>query len=343
MILKGPDVRARSFVVPHSLPGELLTRRAPNGAGGANGAAAEDAGPMPEDLLARAQATLDAAVADAERIRAEATEQAANARAEAARLQDEAAQERDEAARLEAKARAEAERLLAQAQVELGRARAEAERLLAQAQARLDEAGEIIPTAAEARALLEEHTATAERLVAEAEARREAIFAAAREQGLEEGRAAGREEGARLAREEVLHDLELAHTIAANAKVERETLIADAEPHIVRLALDVAAKLIAREVEADADILKGLVTRALLKAAGDEPARLRLNPIAIDRLGDYLQVVTQRFAGRGVEVVPDATVEVAGAIVETRSGAVDARLSTQLAKVERTLLALAGE
>jgi flagellar assembly protein FliH len=318
MILKGLDIRARSLVVPHSLPRDLSSRRSSDG-----GAATAEPAPSPE-ALAAAQAVLDAAQVEAARIIAEATDS------------------RQEAMRLETEARASAERMLAQAQVELGRARAEAERLRAEAEARLVEAGEIIPTVAQARTLLEDNMAAAAQIVAEAEALRDSVLAEAREQGLEEGRAAGREEGARLAREELLHEIELAHSIAANARAERATLIADAEPHIVRLALDVTRKLIAREVEADPDVVKGLVTRALLKAPGDEPARLRLNPRTIEHLGDYLESVTRRFAGRGVEVVPDHTVEVAGAVVETRTGRVDARMTTQVDRVERTLLALAG-
>jgi flagellar biosynthesis/type III secretory pathway protein FliH len=41
--------------------------------------------------------------------------------------------------------------------------------------------------------------------------------------------------------------------------------------------------------------------------------------------------------------VPDITVEPAGVIVDTRTGTVDARLTTQLDKVERSLLSLTGE
>ena len=301
MILKGPDVRARSLVVPHSLAA-LSHRTARAGSGGAATAAASSAIASPG---------FDDAHAEAERI--------------------------------VARARAEAERLLAQAQVELGRAKAEAEQLLAQAKARLEEAGETITTAAEARRLLAEHTAEAQRVLEAAEADRKAIYDDAHAQGLEDGRRTGYEEGVQQARAELIEQLELAHGIAAQAVVDRASLIAAAEPEIVRLAVDVARKLVARDVEADPDILKGLLTRALLKAAGDGPVRLRLNPETIERLGAFLFDVTTRFAARGVEVVPDITVEPAGVIVDTRTGTVDARLSTQLDKVERSLLALTGE
>ncbi|HET7770528.1 MAG TPA: FliH/SctL family protein, partial [Chloroflexota bacterium] len=208
---------------------------------------------------------------------------------------------------------------------------------------RVEEAGEVITTLAEARQILAEHQADAAALVAEAEAQRQAIFDDARTTGHAEGHAAGYAEGAQAARDELTTELELAHGVAAQAKIDRATLIAAAEPEIVRLSMEVTRKLIAREVETDSDIVKGLVTRAMLKAAGDGPIRLRLHPDTIARVGAYLSDVSARFVSRGVEVVPDPTVEPAGAIVDTRTGSVDARLSTQLAKVESTLLSLTGE
>jgi flagellar assembly protein FliH len=240
-------------------------------------------------------------------------------------------------------AQAQAERLLAQAQVELGRAQAEAEQLREAAEARLAEAGEIITSAAEARRLLEEAKQQAAALIAEAEAQVEALQTSACEQGLEEGRLAGREEGARLAQEEVAHELELVHTMAAELLEARHDLMADAEPAIIRLALDVARTVIAREIEADPDILKGTLTRAMLKAAGEERLRLRLHPDDVARIGDYLDNLAARFAARGVEVLPDPLVGPAGIIVETRSGTVDARVETQLDKIERAMLAVVGE
>ena len=317
MILKGPDVRARSLVIPHVLPELSRSSRA---GGSEPGLAAALGVDSPQ--------------------RAAALE--AQALTERARLVAEA-----ESARILTKARAEAERLIAQAQaqaqVELGRAKVEAEQLVEQARVRFEEAGETITTLAEARQILVEHQADAAEIVAEAEAKRTAIFDEARAAGFEEGRAAGYAEGAQAAREELTAELELAHGVAAQAVVDRETLIAAAEPEIVRLAMEVTRKLIAREVDTDPDIIKGLVTRAMLKTAGDGVIRLRLNPETITRLGDYLSDISARFVSRGVEVVPDSAVEPAGAIVDTRTGSVDARLTTQVAKVEHSLLSLTGE
>jgi flagellar assembly protein FliH len=306
MILKGPDVRSRTLVVPHSFAGLTIpTIRTGNGGAPAAAAGADDA------VLPSPEAELESARAEAERVIAKAT--------------------------------AEADRLRAQAQVELGRATAEAEQLLAKARTQLEEAGETMTTLAEARQILVEHEAEAAQVVADAEAQRQEVFDTARREGYQPGHAAGYAEGAARARAELNDELERAFGIAAQAVIDRETLIAAAEPEIIRLAMDVARKLIAREVEADPDVLKGLVTRAMLKAAGDGTVRLRLNPDTIDRLGEFLADLVSRFASRGVEVIPDMTVEPAGAVVDTRTGSVDARLSTQLDKVERSLLALTGE
>ena len=239
--------------------------------------------------------------------------------------------------------RTDAERQLAQAQVALGRANAEAEQLRAQAKAQLDEVGETIATAAEARRFLEEAKQQAAALIAEAEGHVDALKQAANEQGLEEGRAAGREEGVRLAREELAHELEVAHQMAASLLEARHDLVASAEPAMLRLALDVARTVIAKEVEADPDVLKGTLTRAMLKAAGEERMRLRLHPDDVVRLGTYLDNLATRFSARGVDVVPDPAVGRGGVIVETRSGTVDARMETQVAKIEQSLLSVAGE
>lgn len=313
-ILKGPGVQARTLLVRNSYAERMQA------AAGVSAAAAaqQGAGRPPQSPAALLE----------------------EARAESARLLEFA---KREAARLAADAQAEANRLLGQAQVELGRAREEAESVRQQAQARLEEAGEIIETAAAARALLAQNQEAARELIAGAEAEISQSFTTAREEGLEEGQRAGREEGARLAREELQHELELAHGVAAQAKVDREQLLAAAEPAIIRLAIATARRIISREVELDPDITRGLLTRAMLKAAGDDRIRLRLNPKTIETLGDYLANMTARFADRGVEVVADPAVEPAGVIVDTRAGTVDAQVETQLANVERTMLALTGE
>ncbi|MBI3974211.1 MAG: hypothetical protein HY332_23280 [Chloroflexi bacterium] len=324
-VLKGPGVRARTLLVSSSVAG---AERAAWGIGGAAGAQGPPAR-SPQDVLDEAAQTLEVA-------RAEAAHTLVAARAESAALLEQAQREASRTV-------AEANRLLGQAQVELGRAHAEAGEVRRQADDRLAEAGEIVSTLAEARRHLEQSRAEAAGLLASAETEAAAALSAAHEAGLDEGRRAGHEEGARAAREELRAHLELAFGVAAQARVDREQLIADTEPTIIRLAVEVAQKVIARQVETDPDILRGLLVRAMLKSAGNDRIRLRLNPATIERLGDYLPSVARRFADRGVDVVADRSVEVAGAIVETRSGTVDASAGTQLSKIERTLLALTGE
>ncbi len=313
-MLKGPGVHARYLVVSSAL---AVPARGPAGTG-----------------------TIPRPPASAEERLAQATQALEAARAEGRRL-IEAAQA--EAQRILAAAEAEAARELAQAQVELGRARAEAESLRAAAEARLAEVEEIITTAAEARRLLAESQEQAAQAIAAAEAEAAAIRERARQEGYQEGRQAGYDEGARAAREELAQQLELAHAIAAQAVVDRRQLIAGAEPEIIHLAMHIARKIVAKEIAQDPDVLRGLVTRAMLKVAGNERMRLRLHPQTIETLGEYLSKVTARFAERGVEVVADPAVDPAGVIIDTRAGTVDGRVETQLQKIERTLLALTGE
>jgi flagellar biosynthesis/type III secretory pathway protein FliH len=137
--------------------------------------------------------------------------------------------------------------------------------------------------------------------------------------------------------------LERAFGVASAARVDRSRLVAGAEGAVIRLALDIARAVIAKEVVSTPDVMQGLLTRAMLKAAGDDRLRLRLHPGTIALLGDALTEVADRFAHRGVDVVADAGIAETGVVVDTRTGRVDAGVETQLARIEGALLDLAGD
>lgn len=278
-----------------------------------------------------------AAAAEAERLAAMEVLRAAHEQART--IKDEAEKE---AMRRLAVVQQEASRLLGQAQVELGRARAEAEDLHRQAQARLDQTGETISTAAEARKFLEQSRIDAEAFKIAAQQETAEAREAARRQGREEGFQAGHEAGAQTARNELLQELELVHGIAAQTRIDRAQIIADSEPEIVRLSLEIARKVIGREAQSDLSLVRTMLDRAISRAAGQDRVRVRLNPTTVDRLGMYLMSVAERYEHRGVDLVPDPAVAETGIIIETRSGAVDASVDTQVDAIGRTMLSLAG-
>ncbi len=100
----------------------------------------------------------------------------------------------------------------------------------------------------------------------------QAALRAAREEGFAAGRAEGLAEGVRQVEREALGPAAAALEEAAQALTAlRRHYLRAQRGLLVELALAVAARLLAREVEADRDALAGALERAL-EALGEEPA-----------------------------------------------------------------------
>ena len=234
---------------------------------------------------------------------------------------------------------AKAERLRVHAEVEalVATAKADTAETYAEAKRRVEEAGETILTLREAREYRAQQEREAEairaqalQVVADAEASADAIREAARAEGRQQGR------------DEIAEHIEVALQLAANAKVERAQLIAEAEPDVIGVAVEIARRIIHAEVQARPDFVQDMVSRALQRVTAQDGIRVRLNPETMRQLCDSLRRAAASYAERGVEVVGDESVERVGVIVETRRGTVDGRLETQLERVSSTFSGLAG-
>lgn len=152
----------------------------------------------------------------------------------------------------------------------------------------------------------------------------------ARQLGFREGEAAGR----RQAAGEVEPVLErLASALATVAEL-RSRVLRKAESDMVRLAMEIARRVLHRELTIDPRAIEGLVKVALDKLEAETICRVRVHPehegcvrACIDRLG----------RGSQVEIFSDPALERGGAIFETSRGSLDASLETQLKEIERGL------
>ncbi len=230
---------------------------------------------------------------------------------------------------------AKAERM--KAHVEIEATFAEARRRVDEARRQIEEAGETILTLREAHdfrarqeAEAESIKAQARQIVVEAEASAESIREAARVNGRQQGY------------DELAGHFEVVMRLAEGARVERAQLIAEAEPDVIGLAVEVARRIVLSEVQARPDVIRDMVARALQRVTAQDGVRVRLNPETIRQLGDGARRIASSYAERGIEVVPDDSVERVGVVVETRRGTVDGRLETQLARVSQAFSGLAG-
>jgi len=177
--------------------------------------------------------------------------------------------------------------------------------------------------------------AEAAKIVAEANAQADAI----RRQAEETGRRAGEQELERRLAEQLAPARAAIEQAAADIERNRQTWLSHWESAAVRLAAAMAEKIIRREMRDQPDITLALVREALELAAGSPNVRLRLNPKDHQVLGSQVRTLIDAMSSLGdAEVASDATVAEGGCRVETRFGAIDQQIQSQLRRMIEELV-----
>jgi flagellar assembly protein FliH len=165
---------------------------------------------------------------------------------------------------------------------------------------------------------------------AEFEAQVQMQLQVAYESGVREGGAAAREklEG------EVRRAVEQLAVSAAEVVASRADALRRAEADVVHLSIEIARRVLHRELSVDPAALGALVRAALEKLANQRVCRVRVH-------ADQEELVRATLAqlGRGseIDVISDGTQERGSAIFETESSSLDASIDTQLREIERGL------
>ncbi len=121
----------------------------------------------------------------------------------------------------------------------------------------------------------------------------------------------------------------------AQASVQREKLLQDAEPEIVQMVFQIAEKILGNAVAQGAVV--SVVKQALQEAIG-ERLTVRVNPNDLDKIREAepeLQAALQNI--KSLNTVADDAIEPGGCAVDTEVGTIDAQLSTQLAAIKKSL------
>jgi flagellar assembly protein FliH len=151
---------------------------------------------------------------------------------------------------------------------------------------------------------------------------------------------AARNEAAIEARTQCEHEFEM-HTFAERERVnllfveaerDRKRFLAEAETQLVRLALAVARKILAREAAADPMHLTAIVKAALTRIHDSSGSTLRVNPA---QLGAWTSLLSQ--TETDLQVIADEQLEDGSVTLETRIGHVELGIRAQMEEVERCM------
>ncbi|WP_158542276.1 FliH/SctL family protein [Lujinxingia litoralis] len=166
---------------------------------------------------------------------------------------------------------------------------------------------------------LDELRESAARELAQARAEAESIREEARAEGLRE------------ATVETLERLSM-------ARAEYDALLKRAEPDMVRLAFQIARRLIGEALEVAPQRVEAMVAQSLELVRGKRQLLLRVHPDDLQALRQAEERLSYVVGGASVHLQADEDVERGGCLIETESGQIDARLQTQLQVLQDALL-----
>jgi len=110
-------------------------------------------------------------------------------------------------------------------------------------------------------------------------------------------------------------------------------------PDILEISIDIAKKIIKKEVESDPQILVNTIIDVLKTVSKNEPKiNIRVNPQAALFVKDTLPTVTYQYGIEAkINIISDPSVEEGGCVFQTINGIVDASVDTQLEIIKKAL------
>lgn len=150
---------------------------------------------------------------------------------------------------------------------------------------------------------------------------------AIRESAVKEGYQAGMEQAS-----EELQQIRETFAVFMNAKQEVYEQIA---PDILEISVDIAQKIIKKEVSEDPQVLVNNIVDVLKSLSKDEnKIALRVNPVQVDVVKQQVpEILTIAGLDARVSVLADEEVSEGGCLVTTSNGVVDATVETQLSVI----------
>lgn len=150
---------------------------------------------------------------------------------------------------------------------------------------------------------------------------------------------AGLKEGKELAERGLINVFRALRSSSEAIHDLREKVLREAEDELINLIMQVARKVIIREVSQDATIFSEVVKNALAGLSARDEITVRISP------DDYLLATTGRkellqnqLLGDRLILKPDPSVTTGFCLVDTAMGTLDASLDGQLEQLYRTLL-----
>jgi flagellar assembly protein FliH len=161
---------------------------------------------------------------------------------------------------------------------------------------------------------------------------------AAREQGYSIGFEQGHMAGLAVAEASMNDSVQRLISLANHVHENHALFFRAAEREVVDLALQIAQKVVEREIENMPDLALSVIRAALEEMDARTAVRVRVSPDDEELLRRrWSQVVPPGIGADRIELQKDERVKSGGAVIETSHGEVDAQLESKLAQLGNAL------
>lgn len=127
------------------------------------------------------------------------------------------------------------------------------------------------------------------------------------------------------------------------ARVQGEALRRQAVSSLVSLAIRVAEKVLATEIQMRPELVKARVLGALEQVAWCRRIVIRVSPEDLELLERHKGDLLARLPEASVDLIADPEITRGGCRIDSEAGQIDATLESQLAAIERTLMETVNE
>ena len=179
----------------------------------------------------------------------------------------------------------------------------------------------------------------AEEILAEANSQKDAVFAESKEQGQKQGFEVGYNDGVNKVAEDFSKQIKTLELLAQASFEVKNEIIYSSESEILELALLIAQKIVNQKFDNDVTVFKNMTQSAISLLKEKENIRLVVNPKLIEYAREIAPEIAQKLETiEQIKIIQDKSVSPDGVVVESVESRIDARISTQLETLARTLL-----
>lgn len=110
-------------------------------------------------------------------------------------------------------------------------------------------------------------------------------------------------------------------------------------PDILEISVDIAKKIIKKELETDPQVLINTIVDVLRSVSKSEPKiTIRVRPHSVQFIKDTLPNITYQYGIESqINIVADPSIEDGGCVFQTNNGIVDASIDTQIEIIKKAL------